>query len=301
LRLFVNGVETANTTLPAGTAIKTSNQPVGLGVIHTDSPDSYPKFAGALDEVRITKGVARYTGNFTPSPVAFPHVGVADQYWSNTKMLLHFNSNFTDATGRHTITASGVTAQSSTATFSANGYLSTPYHADWNFGSDNFTVEGWVYITSLDAVSQMAVLFGQYENNAQPINGWVVYFETTGAISAWVGITGKALTVDDFYYVTTGGSTVNINAWNHVAFVRNGTELALYLNGMKKAATTMPVGFTAHTSTLPLTIGAYNTTGYHRFQQTAHMDEIRITKGVARYTTDFTPVYIEMQQGYYGV
>jgi hypothetical protein len=77
LRLFVNGVETANTTLPAGTAIKTSNQPVGFGVIHTDAPDVYPKFAGALDEVRITKGVARYTSNFTLSSVAFPHIGVA--------------------------------------------------------------------------------------------------------------------------------------------------------------------------------------------------------------------------------
>jgi len=65
---YVNGIADASTATAAGTLIARANPSIG------DKAASGPNYsnAGYYDEIRVTKGVARYTANFTPATSAFP-------------------------------------------------------------------------------------------------------------------------------------------------------------------------------------------------------------------------------------
>jgi hypothetical protein len=67
LRIFLNGTQTTSATVTGSY----TNSAVGLRV-GDDPVGSNPAFNGYLQDVRITKGYARYTANFTPPTAAFP-------------------------------------------------------------------------------------------------------------------------------------------------------------------------------------------------------------------------------------
>jgi hypothetical protein len=77
-----------------------------------------------------------------------------------------------------------------------------------------------------------------------------------------------------------------LNTWQHVALVRNGNVFTPYLNGIAGTSTTSSAALFDFTS--QLTIGSDGPASpLTPFQ--GHMDDFRITKGVARYTANFTP------------
>lgn len=67
-RIFVDGSIVATTDVPVGTAIHNPSAWVMIGDNNTGSQD----YTGYMDELRVTKGVARYTGAFTPPTAPFP-------------------------------------------------------------------------------------------------------------------------------------------------------------------------------------------------------------------------------------
>ncbi|MCK9578266.1 LamG domain-containing protein [bacterium] len=79
-------------------------------------------------------------------------------------------------------------------------------------------------------------------------------------------------------------SNLVLNQWNHLAFVRNGTNLILFINGTEKnrQITSSPMPSVANY----LRIGSFDYGSQYNFQ--GYIDELRITKGVARWTTNFT-------------
>jgi hypothetical protein len=114
---------------------------------------THDDFTGYMDEIRVSKGIARYSSSFNPSTTAF----TADQY---TKLLLHCDgadggTTFTDSSNaapRHTITAYGDVTNTravkkvgeSSIKFDGNGdYFSVPASSDWNRGTGDWTVEAW--------------------------------------------------------------------------------------------------------------------------------------------------------------
>ena len=176
-----------------------------------------------------------------------------------------------------TITANGnaqvSTAQNkfggASALFDGTGdYLSVATSTDFGFGTGDFTIEGWFYKTS--ATSQ-----------------WIFDTRTTTPqVSVAVQSQGSGtirLLVSGSFVVTSSNSHTN-NAWNHLAISRASGVTRLFINGVVSTNTYSDTN--NYGATKPLIIGAqYNgTTAF-----AGYIDEFRVTKGLARYTTTFTP------------
>lgn len=210
-----------------------------------------------------------------------------DPYWSNVVALLHMDgtdgsTTFIDERG-HTFTANGNaqidTAQSkfggASGLFDGSGdYISTPDSADWDFGTGDFTVEFWVRFNALP-VNSVITFVSTYLS----ATGWGVQYRTDGGL-------GNRLTWgfgDDQRNFAWSPST---NTWYHIAVARAVTNLRAFIDGVQIGSTL--TNSDNLTNTAPLWIGALNSGGGIQYFN-GWIDELRITKGVALYTENFTP------------
>jgi len=216
----------------------------------------------------------------------------ADPYYGAVSLLLHGDgadgsTQIIDSSPRtKTVTAVG-NAQISTTESKFNGsslkfdgtgdYLGLGVNnPDYAFGSGDFTVEGWVYPIDTSA----SVFFGGQSDLATKSGSSYGFF-------LYPSGDGTSL------YIGSGNKSINspnppINQWSHVAFVRNGTNFTSFLNGTI-VSTRADIGTSAvnvGSVTYQATIGAFPN-GSNDFN--GYIDDFRITKGVARYTSNFTP------------
>lgn len=285
-RCFLNGSLDwqASATVDFG-----SSRPLGIGGSVASLLVGTSPFNGYIDDLRITKGVARYTGNFTMPAYEFPNPG--DVYYNRNSLLLHMNgtngsTTFTDnSPSPKTVTPNGGVQISTTQSKFGGGsllidattkYLSVPNSTDVDMGSGDFTIEFWIYFTTWGS---SAIFVSKRTNNSvdSPI---IIYGNSTNTIFRFVN-TGTTL-----YAVT--GAGIPTSTWCHIAAVRLGNNIYLYLNGVQTGSTTAITG-AALSNSSALTIGneVYQA-GTAPTSSTFYIDELRITKGVARYTGNFT-------------
>lgn len=235
---------------------------------------------GYIDEIRISNGIARWTANFTPPTQAYD----TDVY---TKLLLHFDGNLNDSSGRgvgKAVTAVG-TARSirdakkfgtNSGFFNADSFLSIPDHADWNFGSSNFTMDFWINFNAL-GITQSVI--DQYDSASLY---WQLYLTSNNTWRLSV-VSGGATIID----VSQATANTVIDVWYHIALVRNGNVFNIYQNGLLIATVTDTDAMLDCTTALG--IGAIRVAATPGNFTSAYLDEIRISKGVARWTSEFTP------------
>ena len=215
------------------------------------------------------------------SQIAVP-VGTTtgDVYYPQTSLLMHFNgtngsTTMTDNSKNNaTVTATNgaaiSTAQSKFGGTSllldgTNDYLSIPDNTPLVLSGGSYTIECWIRPT------------GNYANYNTIIakraasTAWDVYLRiTTGVLS--------------FYNGTNYESSVTptVNVWSHIAAVYNGSTINLYLNGVNVLSSA-----TGNSDVDALIyIGSFPSAAEYFI---GYMDELRITKGIARYTGNFTP------------
>jgi hypothetical protein len=148
-------------------------------------------------------------------------------------------------------------------------YLSIADDDDWDIEGD-YTIEFWAYHGNSGI------------NYTKGYLGTETVFGTSGfAIGHYL---------DDLVIATPSGTMLSTsqpvtpNTWNHIAVVWSSTTVKGYVNGVEALS-----GATFTTSTsVPLIIGNYANLDVNRWY-TGYIDELRITKGIARYTTNFTP------------
>jgi hypothetical protein len=223
---------------------------------------------------------------------------------SYTVSLLHMNGSngsttFTDnaAGGSHIWTAYG-NAQISTAgpefgtgagSFVVTGdYIKTPYSSDFDFGTGDFTWDFWFKFTSLPS-EWWADLLGLSDDNGINWMKFQVAYVSLGVYE--VDFFVYDLTLGDpgnplIYYALPSWSP-SINNWYHIAIVRSGTSLLLFIDGVSQSWSGDPtVGSKSLTETnhLPFYMGsAASFDGTFNGQ----LDEVRISKGIARWTSNF--------------
>ena len=207
-----------------------------------------------------------------------------------TKLLLHCNgsddsSTFTDDgdTGHSPAAQNGAvldTAYKKTGTASGlfdgvDQYVSVPDHADWNFGTGNWTLDFWIRFNSLTGEQHF---FGQF-----PSNFWIIGKRpTTDKLYMQFDMVSNPETV----YETTNAPSLSAGTWYHFAFSRNGSSALIFINGVSQAMTTSSGGFSTYDtgdSTDDLRVGY----GGDKYMD-GWMDEIRVSKGIARWTSSFT-------------
>ncbi len=196
--------------------------------------------------------------------------GGGDPDFANVVLLMHCDgtdgsTTFTDSSGSaKTLTANGNaqidTAQSQWGGASAlldgtGDYVSAASSTDFEFGSGNVTIEGWLRLSD---VANFSVFYTQDGNTSLHVDAdrWVWRANNTNV------------------FVTA--DTIPANTWFHFAFVRNGTTSRVYRDAVMVATGT---SVDCANSNSAIRIG----TGYQSL--TGHIDELRITKGVARYTS----------------
>jgi hypothetical protein len=289
-KIFINGGQVVGASL---TSSSVSTEPLVIG---SSKNGTYP-LNGYLSDVRITKGLARYTYNFTPPTQAFgtffqaQTTPTADPYFDYTTLLLPGNgtngaqnNTFLDSsTNAFTITRNGNTTQGTFTPFSQTGwsnyfdgsgdYLTIPNNTALQFGSGDFTIEAWIYPTVLafgDVFSK-----GDYGGGATA--GYFEFRKTdTNAMSFYSNNTGTALTTS---------STMQLSNWSHVAVSRSGTTVRIFINGVLCASGT---DSTTYSNTGLSAIGAASQTSYTNFFD-GYISNLRVVKGTAVYTTNFTP------------
>lgn len=214
-----------------------------------------------------------------------------DLHWSSVVLAMHMDgadasTAFTDQKGNHG-TAFGNT-KISTASFlplSGNGssarfdgvgdYVSIPDLADLNFGAGDFTIS---LACNLDSVVATSTLIGKW--TADGSRSWQV-LHTGGALY--------------FKYTTDGTTQINVSAasgivagaWGQIEVCRSGASLYLRVDG-NQVGTTHNIGAAAiYTSAGISEIGS--SASGTQFFATGYIDEVLVTKGVARHTSDFVP------------
>ncbi len=240
-------------------------------------------FAYHIDEVRFTRGKARYTAAFTAlAEVDWPDAGCVT--------LLNFNgsngdTSTIDPAGSHTFTFTNgsqlSTAQkkfgvSSLYLDGTNDYLTTPRSAGFNLIGADFTVECWVGIV-LDVSSGTFNII----NNWNGTDGWelkIVNGKIVGKLAATTTVT------------LTGTTSLGFNAsptFHHICFQRQGSILKIYYNGVVEASGTINGASTLGAST-PTIIGANNGASAEWFP--GYIDDLRVVKNYNMYDiTGFTP------------
>ena len=208
-----------------------------------------------------------------------------DVYRANVKALLHFDgangsTSINDDTGR-IWTSSVATIDTSTYAFGGasvyfNGtgsYITTAYSTDFELETSDFTIE--LYLNPTSDI-QGTIL----TNRDGGDRGWLLRREVGGGLGFYyIGSSGSSL--------VTASSAIPLNTWTHIAVTRLGTILRIFINGVLVSSLLNLVQ--SSPSLKALSIGSTRGDGslYRYFK--GNMDELRITKGVARYTQDFTP------------
>jgi hypothetical protein len=294
LLFFVNGVAT-------GTVAFSGAIGVGTNTYFGTETGQGAYFNGYMDNLRVTKGVARYLTTFTPPTSAFPtklgltsdpyisnvsllltaDVAAVDANWSNVTLLLSGDTLTDSSNNRATITASGNARITATVRKYGEGsiyfdgvgdYLISPSNTLFQLGTGDFTIEMWVnQRTSKDCV------YFEIRDDVAGANCIVVGCGVANYVYAWSANT----------YIITSSTAITLNTWNHVACVRKGSTLTLYLNGAAVGTATFTTNVSVTNVTIAAPIDHRDTTGSWQFN--GYLDDLRITKGVARYTSTFTP------------
>jgi hypothetical protein len=243
-------------------------------------------YSGYMSNLRFVKGTDVYgASNTTITVPTSPLTAI-----TNTSLLTcqkrgpARNSSFLD-TGphKHLITRNGNTTQGTFSPFSQTGWgnyfdgatatrLTMPSNTAFAFGTGAYTVEAWVYLSAHAATQTTVVDCGAATNS---LNFSVL---STGALS--LGVFGVGVTF------SSAGGAVALNTWNHVAVVRESTAsnaTKLYVNGTAVATGTDAGNYTVTTTP---SIGGLNSSG---FTATGYISNVRLVKGTAVYTANFTP------------
>jgi hypothetical protein len=151
-----------------------------------------------------------------------------------------------------------------------NCYVGTPVDSIYTLGSDNFTLEMWVYPFSASPNGIMAWNANATMPSIATLNP--VYSNFGGAFSFW----RQNATV-------TGLQQLTINTWQHHALVRSGNNFKWFLNGALTVSFSLSESFTGER----IVIGTNGVNGYLAFAQ-FYLSHLRLTKSV-RYTANFNP------------
>lgn len=273
--LIVNGNIGVGTTTPAvkldvngGVRIGSVSLPCSAAI------EGAQRYNSSTKAMEFCNGTDWMVFSSTPPPPLPP-----DAY---TKLLLHFDGNgntFIDSSSSNkTITSYGNVTQSSTQSVfggksayfdGTEDYLSVPNSEDWNFDGD-LSIDFWIRTNDKSeqgGALRRLISFGDNSGNYIEIG---VYSNAGEIWSNGLGLANSTVLVAD-------------NQWHHIAVIRQNSSTKLFIDGNLNVSGTKSGTISAS----GLHIGKYflGSLGYYN----GYIDELRISKGIARWTSNFTP------------
>jgi len=214
-----------------------------------------------------------------------------DPYFDNVSLLLPFNGNFNDNSKNNFPVSPIGNAQISSVQSKFGGsslylpgyspnYATTQYNVNWS--NDIYTIEAWIYVSSMLGSTPNAIIGNSTTSN----DGTCIYILYDGRLA--LGAVG-------LNQVSTSPGTINLNTWHHIAVVKmvaGNPDLTtqttkIFVDGIEKTLTSTGSGSLWVTASNQLNIGYIHF--YNGYPFNGYVDELRITKGIARYTSIFNP------------
>ena len=276
-KLYVNGSVVGQGTV--STNFSGFSQPFTVG--HNGELYS-GAFNGYISDFRVVNGTAVYTADFTPPTERLTAITGTELLTCNLPYIADGSSN------AQTVTVNGDTkttqfsqfdhvayspsSHGGSVYFDGNGdYMSLPANDGYNFGSNDFTLEAWVYVDLASISSNL------------PLVGWgtgsykIIRLNSTG-------INVESNSPSNTSFTVSFASSPKTKTWNHIALVRSGNSFTAYLNGVGGTAYTSYTGNIGNGSDA-LNISYKSDPTYY----TGYIADLRIVKGTAVYTANFTP------------
>lgn len=211
---------------------------------------------------------------------------------SYTRLLLHFENNATDSSAINNLpTNNGVTFSNTVYKFGSYGagfngsssYLRVPDSANWEFGNGDFTIDFWYRAGATGGYR--GIISRQGPGVTWP--AWTINDNNSGYLdfafcksgscgSAWETFAGLGTT-------NLHLGTPEIGVWHHYAVVRSGNTFYGFKDGVLTNTGTNANAIASATGSA-MAIGVYNTNYLN-----GYLDELRVSKGIARWTSNFTP------------
>jgi hypothetical protein len=278
---FLNGVQQGTTKTSSSSALS-GTATVGIAY-RVASGEGI--FAGYISNLRVVKGTGVYTSNFTPPTTPLTAI-------TNTSLLLNCaNAGIYDAAVQN----NGITvgsAQSSTTQYKwsptsmkFNGttdYLTFPINNAVAFRTANFTIEAWVYTNNVSNSSRKGWLQTSDAVGGLKSTYTTGVFIVFGVGAAGAGFAGGVATNIAGTYIGANSAVATTGTWYHIAVTRSSGTARIFVNGTQTASGTASGNCTG----TYLCVGGYNSTG---FLHDGYIQDLRITNGVARYTSAFSP------------
>ena len=212
-----------------------------------------------------------------------PPFGGIDSY---AKIMMHFNSNYIDSSlSPKTFTNNGASINTTTykfgggsVYFNGTSWIDTIDSSDFDIGSGDFTIDCWF---KKAANNETMMLCAQSDSSASNIS-FQFSVDGNGDNKPSGGIRSGST----FYGVSTSSTAVTDTNWHHLALVRYGNAITLYLDGNNVGSGSCS-GITANNSSYKMAIGRCGE--YNGLYFNGYLDEFRFSKGIARWTNNFNP------------
>lgn len=170
----------------------------------------------------------------------------------------------------------------SSLNFLTNGSYLSFANTDFLFTNINFTVEAWIYFPSpsTNPFGQERSICGIWSATDPNAQSWLLIV-SNGALQ----VVGEIISGDNLFFNVP--NVITQERWYHVAFVRNNSLMYLFCDGVLLST------YNCGTASFSNTTNTFGVGGYNRDSGTGtcggYIDSLRITRGVARYTTNFNP------------
>ena len=273
LRIFINGTQVGS--------VANSTNFTQAGAFIGANASGTQNVTGYFSDFRVVKG----SGVSTQTVPTAPLTAI-----TNTQLLLSCTNaaifdnaavNDLETVGNAQVSTTQSKYGGASMYFDGNGdYLvSNSATTDlYAFGTGDFTIEMWVYLANTTGTKILYDCRPSTSPTYQPL----IYISGANAIYN----TNSADRI-------TGTSAMSATTWQHVAVCRSGTSTKLFVNGVQVGSTYSD----SNTYTCPANrpwIGAESVSGGTGYMN-GYIDDLRVTKGVARYTAAFTPPTSQLQ------
>lgn len=282
VKQFVDGVEKVSGT----SSNNLSYNELTIGANYTGTEP----FTGIVSDPRVVFGTSVYNSAFTPptSPltavtnteilVKSTNAGIIDKSQSLKEFILGGNTKSSTTQTKYL---------TSSMAFDGTGD-NIPFYPSAPFGTGDFTIEFWWYPTDTNKQALFMGTTGTDHSIA------ISYGMPSGnTIGMWASSNGTSWNMMncDAGGNGIGSETVNQNAWNHIAMTRASGTFKLFVNGALDVTITGQTGQIADygQGTYKAIIGQWYTTGTAITDIHGYLSDFRISNGLARYTSAFTP------------
>ena len=283
-KLYLNGTQVGSNYTDS-TSYLTSRPAIGTDGYSLNTSNFY----GYISNLRVVKGVGVYTGTFTPptAPLTATQVAgtnIAAVTGTATSLLTcQSNSLVDNSANAFAVTRTGDTSVQSFNPFQRNSAatmyfdgttdaLFEPSNLSYGYGTGDFTIEVWLY---LNATTTQTIVSNLTASNGASVAPHIYYANASG-IRYYVNSTDRIT-----------GSALSTGTWYHIAVSRSGSSTKMFINGTQTGSTYTDTN--NYGTSNPLGVGDYAVPLTGVVTLNGYINDLRITKGTARYTATFTP------------